>query len=152
MESASKKHHQNHHQTSNHHQISEIPAEVFIEATLRLADQLGLRAEAATFNQWKFNALFEGFCVSVSLCPPRLFFFNKYVLSRWKSCSAMRYHRRAPEVKAQGDSLGVFAGRLRKAQGTIGASSSVPSAAAGGTGKLSFGSADPPEGAGEGRT
>lgn len=59
----------------------------------------------------------------------------------------MRYHRRAPEVKAQGDSLGVFAGRLRKAQGTIGASGSVPSAAAGGTGKLSFGSADCPEGA-----
>lgn len=67
------------HQTIINHQISEIPAEVFIEVTLRLADQLGLRAEAATFNQWKFNALFEGFCVSVSLCPPRLFFFNKYV-------------------------------------------------------------------------
>lgn len=31
-----------------------LPDEVFIEATLRLADQLGMRAEAATFNQWKF--------------------------------------------------------------------------------------------------
>ena len=42
------------------------------------------------------------------MSPPVCFYFNKYVLSRWKSCSAMRYHRRAPEAKAQGDSLGFF--------------------------------------------